>query len=85
MATVLEVFTTEEQRSIVRYLWAKGALGLTSGVMSEGNLLTVITPVRSGILRWNGGDETTSVIMILISELFRGLLVQLLSSNDHYI
>jgi hypothetical protein len=25
------------------------------------------------------------VIMILISELFRGLLVQLLSSNDHYI
>jgi hypothetical protein len=23
MATVLEVFTTEEQRSVVRFLWAK--------------------------------------------------------------
>jgi hypothetical protein len=24
MATVLEGFTTEEQRSVVRFLWAKG-------------------------------------------------------------
>jgi hypothetical protein len=50
------------------------ALGLTPGIMSELHLMTVITRISRGLLRWNGG-ETTSVITILLSELFCGLLL----------
>jgi hypothetical protein len=51
--------------------------------MAENNLLTVITSVGSGVSRWNCGDLTTSMIMILLSELF-AVIWSLLYDYNYY-